>query len=558
MEIALEPDMPTYSGGLGILAGDTLRSAADLEVPIVAVTLLYRRGYFRQRLDAEGQQTEETVSWPVEKRLKPLDARVVVEIEDRKVQVRAWEYRIRGVRGFEVPVLLLDTQLPENESGDRELTASLYGGDARYRLCQEAVLGIGGARLLATQGHERLHRYHLNEGHAALLVLALMEREMARTGAPPEEALETSRLHCVFTTHTPVPAGHDQFPRALAREVLGERRGDLACGLCSDGLNMTALALEGSHYVNGVAMRHGEISRNMFPHYPIHSITNGVHLQTWASPPFQALFDRKLPDWRRDGLSLRYAISLSDDEIWTAHHKAKQTLIDYVNRRHGVGFTANRLTLGFARRATGYKRGTLIFHDLERLRKLAASQGGLQLVFAGKAHPHDQEGKEIIRGIHEAGRALGRELPVAYLEDYDMASGLLLTAGSDVWLNNPTPPQEASGTSGMKAAVNGVPSLSVLDGWWIEGHLEGVTGWAFGPRVTSGVTRRNDDADADALYRKLEDAVMPLYYKDRSAFINVMRHAIALNGSFFNTERMLRQYATLAYDLGPPGDPPAR
>lgn len=558
MEIALDAATPTYAGGLGVLAGDTIRSAADLEVPLVAVTLLHRHGYFHQRLDAHGQQTEEPVAWAVDDYLEPLDARVTVEIEGRTVHVSAWRYQVEGVTGFQVPVLLLDTQLEENAPGDRALTDHLYGGDLHYRLCQETILGLGGIMILRALGYRQIERYHLNEGHAALLILALLGERITATGenfSTAASAIEAVRQQCVFTTHTPVPAGHDQFPTEMARSVLGERSWNWLrqCGQESS-LNLTDLALRCSRFVNGVAMKHGEVSRDLFPGYPISSITNGVHTVYWAAPSFQRLYDQYLPGWRKDALSLRYAIGIPAAEIWTAHQEAKRSLLEYVNRETNAGFDRDVLTIGFARRATAYKRALLIFRDLERLKAIARRAGPIQFVFAGKAHPHDAEGKAIIRAIHEAGAVLRGHIRVAYLANYDVRLAKLLCAGADVWLNTPLPPLEASGTSGMKAAVNGVPSLSVLDGWWIEGHLEGVTGWAIGDQiVTSLKTDDNlDERHAAALYDKLENRVLSAFYQSRARFIEMMRQTIALNGSFFSAQRMLWQYLHNAYRIGRP------
>jgi starch phosphorylase len=551
MEIGLEPLVPTYSGGLGVLAGDTLRSAADLEVPLVGVTLLHRHGYFYQRLDKAGNQHEEPVDWPIDDFLEELSVGVEVDLNGRSVQVRVWRYRIVGVGGFEVPVYLLDVDLPENDPEDRRITDVLYGGDARYRLRQEAVLGLGGIEALGALGYKHITRFHLNEGHAALLVLGLLERELSVGGARRSvtpEILDSVRELCVFTTHTPVPAGHDQFRGELVREVLGDGRCALLQAFTeSNRLNMTELALRSSRYINGVAMRHREISQDMYPKYPISSITNGVHVGTWASPAFQALYDRHLPNWRTEFFSLRYAVSIPAEEIWAAHFKSKGSLVDYVNRETNAGFDREILTLGFARRATAYKRPLLIFHDLDALRALTHTSGPIQLVLAGKAHPRDEEGKNFIRAIHQARDALRGRISVAYLSNYDMDLARLMCAGSDVWLNTPLPPMEASGTSGMKAAVNGVPSLSVLDGWWVEGHVEGVTGWAIGDRRPASERSRDDASDAEALYRKLRETVIPSFYAQRERFIEIMRSAISINASFFNSERMLGQYLLCAY-----------
>ena len=557
MEIGLESGMPTYSGGLGVLAGDTIRSAADLDVPMVAVSLLHRRGYFFQRLDAQGRQSEEPVAWPVNDFAELIDEQATVDIEGRPVHVRAWRYRVTGESGHVVPVYLLDTDVSENQPWDRTLTDVLYGGDDHYRLCQEVVLGIGGLRLLRALGYQDILRFHMNEGHAALLVLALMEEKLALQGqaeSVPADLIDTVREQCVFTTHTPVPAGHDQFSEELALRVLGDhRRSTLmkACGI-EQRLNLTQLALRGSRYVNGVAMKHGEVSHGMFPGYPIHSITNGVHAVTWTAPSFQKLFDTHLPDWRRDQLSLRYAVGIPTSDIWAAHVEAKRTLVEHVNRESNAGFDRDMLTIGFARRFAAYKRAGLIFQDLDRLKKIVLEAGSIQIVFAGKAHPRDRDGKDLIAHVHEMRNALQGVIAVSYLTNYDMEVAKMLCAGVDVWLNTPLPPLEASGTSGMKAAMNGVPSLSVLDGWWIEGHLEGVTGWSIGDRVEACLEPQPgmDACHAAELYRKLEEKVLPCFYKDRERFIEIMRHAIALNGAFFNSQRMVAQYLHDAYRLG--------
>jgi starch phosphorylase len=549
MEIALDPAMPTYSGGLGVLAGDTLRAAADRSLPMVAVTLLHRKGYFSQLLDANGWQTEAPSLWDVSAFVRELPQHVSVDIEDRKVQLRAWQFDVRGVSGGRVPVYLLDTDLPENTDWDRRLTDHLYGGDKWYRLCQEIVLGIGGVRMLRAIGHDALNRFHMNEGHAALLALELLDEHAKRAGRKQfsdEDVLAVHNL-CVFTTHTPVPAGHDIFPmdfvlRAFKRSDL-VRNEKMFC--CEGDLNMTYFALNLCHYVNGVAKKHGEVSQHMFAEYKIDAITNGVHAATWTSEPFQALFDSHIAGWRDDGFMLRYALKLPQKEIWDAHQRAKVKLLERVQKETGAAMDPHVLTLGFARRAATYKRADLLFHDLDRLKSLAEKTRRFQVVFAGKAHPQDEEGKRLIQSVWQAREALGGSVDVVYLADYDWSLGLLMTSGVDVWLNTPKPPMEASGTSGMKAALNGVPSLSILDGWWIEGCIEGKTGWSIDS--TPAVAEDRTPHDADSLYNKLENIVIPMYYEDRDGWTDIMRHAIALNGSFFNTQRMLLQYVLKAY-----------
>lgn len=576
MEIALENAMPSYSGGLGVLAGDTIRAAADLRLPMVAVSLLYRRGYFTQRLAEDGSQTEEPVEWRVEDFLQEELARASVSIENRRVELRCWRYTVKGVRGFEVPVYFLDADLPSNAAADRNLTGTLYGGDSYYRLCQEVVLGIGGVRILRALGYNDLTRYHMNEGHAALLSLELLGEEAREAGRASirGEDIEKVRGKCVFTTHTPVPAGHDRFPMEYLTRVFPKQTEflDLKDASAADfmkrvlqaeqtypgiqeaarggaTLNLTQLALSLSTYVNGVAKVHGETSRQMFPHVPIEAITNGVHAGTWTSPAFQQLFDRYIPSWREDNYSLRGALGLPAEDVWSAHLIAKHELFEEVRKKTGLNFDAEVFTIGFARRATGYKRADLILADLDRLRQIAKNAGAFQIIYAGKAHPNDGGGKDIIRHIFQAKKALRKTVPTVFLDNYDLDLGGKITSGVDLWLNTPQFPLEASGTSGMKAALNGVPSLSILDGWWVEGHIEDVTGWSIGEsrRVAAAAVATDNAAEAESLYSKLEGVILPMYYNERSRFLGVMQHAIAINGSFFNTQRMVQQYITDAY-----------
>ena len=545
MEIAILPEMNTYSGGLGVLAGDTLRAAADLSLPLVAVTLAHRRGYFRQILSEDGVQVEEEQPWDVAAFTQEVPVRAMVAIEGRSVHVRALCHEIRGVTGHVVSVYLLDTDLPENDSQDRRLTDRLYGGDSDYRLRQEIVLGLGGARILLAMGLEPLV-YHMNEGHAALLTVALVGRALAgRTFAQAEESdFARVRKQCVFTTHTPVPAGHDRFSMEQACQILGADTVNMLerAGGCHEGLlNMTYVALRFSRFVNGVAMQHGIVSREMFPEYQIDAITNGVHAATWAADAFLKVFDRHTPRWRRDNVTLRYAIDIPEAEIIEAHRAAKQALLDEVHERTGTMLSPDVFTIGFARRAATYKRMDLLFTDPERLVKFAKQYGGLQILYAGKAHPADEPGKAKIKRVIELAHELSNgQLKIVYLENYEWKLGRLLTGGVDLWLNTPKRPYEASGTSGMKAALNGVPSLSILDGWWIEGWIEGVTGWA--------IEDHEHEADeAGSLYSQLEDTILPLFYKQPEQWRRVMRSSIALNGSFFNTQRMVEQYALNAY-----------
>lgn len=548
MELAVRPEIHSYAGGLGILAGDTARSCADLELPVVFVTLLSRAGYFRQEIDDAGKQVEQPDWWEVERWCTPLNAMVAVEIETKPVWIRPWLYIHTCPHGHQIPILLLDTQLDQNVEDDRSLTHYLYGGDDAYRLKQEIILGIGGIRILQALGFD-IHTYHLNEGHAALLTLDLLKRwrvapEDLAPGEPPYDVAEV-RSHCVFTTHTPIEAGHDRFfydlferllPDFIDPEALKHLAGD-------DELNMTRLALNLADYVNGVARRHAETTEHMFPGYRIHAVTNGVHVGTWTHPAFAALYTANMPQWQHEPEVLVRALQLPDDSIWECHRVAKNDLVEFVKTATGTVLDPDALTIGFARRMTGYKRPLLLFEDLDRLTSLA-SRHPVQLVMAGKAHPRDEPGKEAIRRLHELCRELQGKVTCAFLPDYDMRLAMTLVAGSDVWLNTPLPPMEASGTSGMKAALNAVLNLSVLDGWWIEACVDGVTGWAIGD--DDGGTS-DQQKTAAALYDKLERTVLPLYYADPARWRWMMRQTIGNIAYYFNSQRMMRRYATEAY-----------
>ncbi len=547
MEIGLRSEIPTYSGGLGVLAGDTLRSGADLSLPMIGVTLVSRMGYFRQEIDAQGGQIEHPDPWQPEQWAAPLPAKVAVPMDDRHVWVQAWLFVLEGGTGYQVPVVLLDTDLEENTADDREITHFLYGKGEEYRLKQEIVLGIGGARMLHALGL-RVHTYHMNEGHSALLALELLRRyEYSRETAGPEGSVydvERVRDMCLFTTHTPVEAGHDQFDYALVDRVLDDfvDRRELRRLAGDHRLNMTRLALRLSGYVNGVAKTHAEVSKAMFPGYHVHAITNGVHPPTWTAPSFQALYDRHVPNWRHEPELLVRADQIEDEEIWAAHLEAKRALVKETRRLAGVQLDPDLPIIGFARRMTAYKRPTLLFSDLQRLRAVA-ERHPFQVVLAGKAHPLDHAGKELIQTLYRYQTSLAPGIRVAYLPDYDMGVALSMVSGSDIWLNTPLRPLEASGTSGMKASLNAVPNLSVLDGWWAEGCIEGITGWSIGTAATPEVNAE----DAHKLYDKLEHTVLPLFADERCGWISVMKGAISKIAYYFNSHRMMRRYATGAY-----------
>ncbi len=551
MEIGLRQEIPTYSGGLGILAGDTIKSAADLGLPVVAVTLLSRKGYFDQELKKDGSQVEHPVHWEPSDLMEKLPEQVTVQIQGRDVRVGVWLYRVQSLTGSTVTVFFLDTDLDGNAPEDRTITHYLYGGDHAYRLKQEVILGIGGYRMLRELGIE-VYKYHLNEGHSALLTLELLNWFRLDIETVWDEKLtwnmEAVRERCIFTTHTPVEAGHDKFPYDLVTDIVGELVPmDLLKELGGqDHLNLTLLALNLSNYVNGVAKRHGEVSREMFRGYHIHSITNGVHSHTWTCKPFQDLYDETLPGWANEPELFVRIDTVDDERIWQAHTASKGKMIERIREATGMSLAPDILTIGFARRATSYKRADLLFSDLPRLARLG--EGKLQIVYAGKAHPQDEPGKDLIRRIFAHARDLEGKVTVVYLPNYNIETACCLVAGVDLWLNTPLRPMEASGTSGMKAAHNGVPNFSVLDGWWIEGHIEGVTGWAIGPEPSGNdSTGYNGTGDADDLYSKLEKVILPLYYGDRPGWIRVMKNAIGKNAYYFNSHRMMRRYVTNAY-----------
>ncbi len=546
MEIGLRPEMHTYSGGLGVLAGDAARSAADLALPMVFVTLVSRCGYLHQDIDSHGAQVDSPDPWNPEDYTDPAGVMVAVAIEGRTVWIRPWLYELKSPFGGQVPIILLDTSLKENDARDRSITDRLYGGNELDRIRQEIVLGIGGERVLRALGFA-ISTYHLNEGHAAFLALSLLLRYRREPLLAADESLTYAiaqvREQCVFTTHTPVKTGHDRFEYSDVRRILGDiieldRLKELA-GL--DLLNMTHLALSLSGYVNGVALRHAETAQSMFPGHRVRAITNGAHVPTWMHCNIATVLEKHLPHWASEPVSLLRTDDINAESLWSAHQHIKGELIAEIRRLTGVDMKSDVALLGFARRMTGYKRPDLLFTDLHRLLAINAKYP-FQVVIAGKAHPRDEEGKALIQAIHAYMHKV-KPLAVAFLPNYDMSIAARLVAGTDVWLNSPLPPLEASGTSGMKAAFNGVLNLSVLDGWWVQGWEEGVTGWAIGS------DKDNPDATAHAadLYRKLENIVLPLYYSDRARWIWMMKQAIGKIGSVFNSQRMMRRYTTEAY-----------
>ncbi len=542
MEIALESDIKTYSGGLGILAGDLLRSAADLRFHMVGITLLNDKGYFDQKINNNGKQAEFPTANYNFANLKKLKETISIKIGRDKVKIGAWQYTIKNTNGFEIPVYLLDTNFPDNDMVYRQLTGKLYGGDKEYRLLQEIVLGRGGWQFLKKLGYN-IDKFHINEGHGSLVAISQFLNSNKKSITAK---LKETREKCIFTTHTPVKTANDAFPLNLflkyqpdfplhIKELQDER-----------GVNMTMIGLYFSAYINGVALSHGEVSSHLFPGYPIHSITNGVHSQTWTSPEFQILFDKHIPHWRKSSLSLRNAFIIPTEEIWEAHQLAKEKLIKLIKDKTGEDFNKNVFTIGFARRFTAYKRPALLLSDMKRLLKVQKRAGKIQIVYGGKAHPADEGGKAIVALVNKISQEYRNKIKIVFLEGYEMDMAKVMVAGVDLWVNTPLPPNEASGTSGMKAAHNGVPQLSSFDGWWQEGYIRGKTGWTIRGEKISG-SGSVDEKDAASLYNLLETEIIPMYYKDRIYWKKVMRFVIGVNASFFNTERVIREYAQDAY-----------
>lgn len=555
MEVGISHAIPTYAGGLGILAGDVLKSYADMKVPVVGITLLNEKGYFSQSLDAEGNQVEAPVQWAPHEHMVLAQNQVAVTIEGRQVKVRAWRHMVHGLTGNQLPVYFLDTNVEGNSEYDRTLTSHLYGDGRAYRLAQEIVLGVGGVRMLDSLGYHNLRKYHMNEGHASLLAVELLRRTYRDAGTEEKSYdLDAVKEKCVFTSHTPVAAGHDKFDLDLFTRLTGGYVPKLLLdhAVQDNQVNMTLLGLKVSKHINGVAKSHGTVARAMFPEYLIDTITNGVHPSSWVSPAFRELFNENIAGWELDPFSLRNALHIPREKLWQAHEKSKHELIDRVNASASASFHPARFTIGYARRFTEYKRPDLLLSDINRLEQVAQKVGDIQVIFAGKAHPADYRGKELIREVFQKCKEVNSRntpLKMVFLPDYDMLLARKMVAGCDVWLNTPQRPFEASGTSGMKAALNGVPHFSTLDGWWLEGHVENVTGWSIGDHPQDAKKDRNADVAYDAadLYNKLESNIIPTFYANRPKWGEIMRHCIAINASFFNTYRMAQQYISNAY-----------
>lgn len=543
MEIALETDIKTYAGGLGVLAGDTLKSAADLEVPMLGITLLNDQGYFRQKISKTGEQIEVPINYNF-KKLKKLKNEISLKIGKDNVKVGVWKYIIKGRTGHLLPVFLLDTKIKDNKEIYQKLSGQLYNADKEYRLMQEIILGRGGVKILKSLGYKNIKKYHINEGHGSLAAVELFLNSKKKS---IKDRIKDVQNKCVFTTHTPISAGHDVFSLDFFKKYQLNFPYALENLVVNNEINMTRVGLYFSKYINGVALSHKIVSRKMFPDFPIHAITNGIHSETWTSDEFKKLYDKYIPNWRQSNQSLRNAFNIPLSVIWEAHQKAKKKLIDYIYKKQNIKLDLNVFTIGFARRFTAYKRAGLLFYDMEELLRIHKNVGPIQIVYAGKAHPRDLDGKKLIKKIHEIKEKYKDQIKIVFIENYEMNLAKLIISGVDIWLNTPLPPNEASGTSGMKAAHNAVPHFSTLDGWWVEGFINRKTGWAIGGRRANENKKNQDREDADNLYFRLAERILPRYYHEPTKWRETMRHTVAINASYFNTERMVQQYIQEAY-----------
>jgi len=534
MEIALENDIKTYAGGLGVLAGDILRSAVGLKFPMVGITLLNDKGYFKQKINFAGEQTSSADSGYNFSKLKKLPQQVRVAIGSEEVKVGVWQYLIKGQNGFSQPVYFLDTNIAGNSPANRKLTGELYGGNEEYRLKQEIILGRGGIKMLRALGYKNIKKFHLNEGHGSLAAVELFLNSSQNTDA---QKIKEVKNQCVFTIHTPLLKQQESFSLPYLLQYQPDFPKHLQ-GLVSDNeINLSLVGFYFSGYANAVSKRQKETLNKIFSGHKIKSITNGVNSVNWTAPEFQKLYNKYLSGWQVNDQKLIKAVDIPLGEIWSAHQKAKKRLLAYINLHSKEKFEKNVFTLSFARRFTSYKRPEFLLSDIKRLLALQNNFGGLQIVYAGKAHANDLEGQALIKQIWATKEKLAGQIKIVFLEDYDLAKARLLTAGADLWLNTPLPPHEASGTSGMKAAHNGVPQLSTPDGWWLEGYIKNKTGWEI------------KEDKSSKLYDLLDKEIMPLYYQQPEKWQRIMRQVISCNAAVFNTNRVLRQYIKEAYKI---------
>lgn len=532
MEVALDNRIKTYAGGLGVLAGDILRSAAIMQFPMAGVTLFNRDGYFKQAIAPDGSQKESPDKSDF-LLLKKMPQTVAVYIGKEKVTVGAWRYLVKSESGFCVPVYFLDTDLPGNSPDSRKLSGSLYGGNEEYRLKQEIILGRGAIKMLEAIGHKKIEKFHLNEGHGAL---AAVELFLKSNRTNEKEKVKEVRAKCVFTTHTPIPKAQDIFSLPYLLGFQPDFPGHLRGLVINNEINLTITGLYFSSFVNAVSKAHHKTSHRLYKGYNLKWITNGVDSSFWTAPEFKTLFDQHIPGWRADNSLLEKASRIAPIEVWEAHQKAKQRLIEYINKEKGTRFDNDTFTIAFARRFAVYKRPEFLFDNLGRLLEINKTRK-IQLVYTGKAHPGDMEGRELVKKISLYAKGLNPDVRLVFLENYDLDKARLLVAGVDLWLNNPLPPNEASGTSGMKAGHNGIPQASILDGWWIEGYRKGKTGWAIKERGGCDI------------YSLLEQEILPLYYEHPEKWRRLMVSTISGTASRFNTQRALKEYIRKAYRL---------
>ena len=532
-EIGLSSSLPTYSGGLGVLAGDHIKASADAGIEMLGISLLYKEGYFKQLLDKEGNQKEEYPRFELGDHLSLLPDKFSIKIRGREVWIQAYEYLHTSETGHIIPIYFLDTDIDENISEDRMITLRLYSGDKNHRILQESILGFGGIRFLDAYDFDSIEKFHMNEGHSSFLTLALLEKYNKN-----EEKVKSM---CHFTTHTPVAAGHDNFSTERCSNILNSLMpNDLNLPSIKDNrLHMTELGLYYSNTANGVSKLHGKVAQDQFPDFDIDYITNGVYHPHWIGDSFAQLFDDYFKNWKINPNLLLNVDNIDNEKIISAHRQQKDELINYANLFTENKLSSDVLTIGFARRAAEYKRAGLIFSNIEKLIEIGS--GKIQMIFSGKAHPNDIKGKQIIKEVVNNANQLVDEVNIVFLENYNMHLGRLITSGVDLWLNTPIRPNEASGTSGMKAALNGVPNLSVIDGWWAEGCKDNENGWAIGSPDSC-----NDIADAESLYFKLENQIINTFYNDKIKWIQIMKNSIK-TGVDFTAHRMVNDYKDKFY-----------
>ncbi len=552
MECAVDSRIPTYSGGLGILAGDTLQSFADLEVPAVCITLLWKNGFTGQKLSSDGTQLDSIQEWDVEKYMHPTNIKIKIPLGGKDITITAYKYTIESTKGDnEIDAYFLTPDVPENDLETRKICDRLYIEGGLTRLKQEIILGIGGYEMLKAIKYKPF-LYHINESHSAFLIASLM-KDM--------NDLNRVKSRVVFTTHTPIPAAFDKFAMKDVADMLGrycdkqvlydiyqEKLED------NDELNLSWLAIKNAKNVVAVSRKHKFVSEQIFEGYRLKYVTNGIHHIKWASAHHKMLYTKYINGWEDDPDLLRDVACIPDNEFALAHILSKETLVEMVNSESGASFIPEDFTIAMAKRITHYKRNNLILSNPDKLIEIAERKGNIQIIFAGKAHPADPDGLAMIKSIHNASQYIAsktKKIKIAFLENYNIHKAGIILAGVDLWLNNPVRPLEASGTSGMKASLNGVPNFSVLDGWWLEACMEGLNGWGIGPRPAwTDLSYSDDVQDLNDIYGKLEFNILDLYYKNFSDYLKIMKMAVSTIAPYFNTHRMVSEYVTDLYLTG--------